>query len=264
MGSSRKGKPGSDLEHLVMRRVGRAIGDFHMIEPGDRILVGISGGKDSFVLMRMLDMHRRRFKFDFDLIPVMVDAGWDPDGAIRAMKMMARQGFDVELIERKIKQTVEQKLRPGSNPCALCSRLRRGFLYDLAQERSCDKIALGHHLDDFVETLLLNLFYTGQLKSMGVNMRSDDGRNRIIRPLVYVESQLLVRLVREYGFMPVDLDCPHTSFKKEPQREMVRNLVSRLASKNPRIRRSMLAAMKHVRPSHLMDKFLMEDSKSDT
>lgn len=253
MGSSRKGKPGSDLEHLVMRRVGRAIGDFHMIEPGDRILVGISGGKDSFVLMRMLDMHRRRFEFDFELLPVMVDAGWDHAGAIRAVKMMAQQGFDVELIERKIQQTVEQKLRPGSNPCALCSRLRRGFLYDLARERSCDKIALGHHLDDFIETLLLNLFYTGQLKSMGVNMLSDDARNRIIRPLVYVEAELLLRLVGEYGFAPVDLECPHTTFKREPQREKVRDLVSELALGNPRIRRSMLAALKHVRLSHLMD-----------
>ncbi len=253
MGSNRKGKPASDLEHLVMRRVGRAIGDFHMIEPGDRILVGISGGKDSFVLMRMLDMHRRRFEFDFELVAVMVDAGWDREGARRAVKMMADHGFEVELLERKIQQTVDQKLRPGSNPCALCSRLRRGFLYDLAQERGCDKIALGHHLDDFIETLLLNLFFTGQLKSMGVNMLSDDGRNRIIRPLVYVEADLLVHLVEEYGFSPVDLKCPHTTFKREPQRKMMRGLVSRLAQGNPRIRRSMLAAMKHVRPGHLMD-----------
>ncbi len=243
-----------------MRRVGRAIGDHGLIEPGDRILVGISGGKDSFALLHMLDLHRRRFRFDFKLFPVFLDTGWDPAGADLMAERMERHGCPVERIGREIKRCVTERLRPGTNPCALCSRLRRGFLYHLAVQRGYDKIALGHHLDDLLETLLLNLFFTGQLKSMAVNLTSDDGRNRVIRPLAYVEAELLQAFCAERGFEPVELACPYHSGKTEPRREMVRKLIARVGEQHPRVRRSMLAALKHVRPSHLLDPDLQPES----
>ncbi len=248
-----RAKPRSDLEHLIMRRVGQAIGDYGLIVPGDRILVGISGGKDSFGLLHILDLHRRRFEFDFELFPIFLDAGWDPEGGADVVARMAEQGFAVERVERQIRRCVEQRLRPGSNPCALCARLRRGALYALANERGYTKIALGHHLDDLLETLLLNLFFTGQLKSMAVELTSDDGRNTVIRPMAYVEAALLVDFCAERGYRPVSLACPYVAGKVEPQRERVRRLISQLGDDIPRLRRTMLAALKHVRPSHLLD-----------
>lgn len=248
-----RAKPASDLEHLIMRRMGQAIGDFGLVEAGDRILVAISGGKDSFALLHTLDLHRRRAPFEFSLLPVYIDAGWDPAATPVVVERFARHGFEVEVVTRDIRNNVRECLRPGSNPCALCSRLRRGVLYDLAPERECNKIALGHHLDDLIETLLLNLFFTGQIKSMAIQLLSDDRRNRVIRPLAYIEEKHLVDFVKEKHFEPVELNCPYHAGKLDPQRKVVKEIVERLSAHHPRTRRSIFAALKHVRPSHLMD-----------
>ncbi|MBN2497790.1 MAG: tRNA 2-thiocytidine(32) synthetase TtcA [Deltaproteobacteria bacterium] len=259
MSRIRPGKPRSDLEHELMVLAGRAIGDHRLIEAGDRILVAISGGKDSFALLRILDLHRRRFEPGFELRPVFLDAGWDDRAAGRVAERFAEQGFEVAVVRREVRRCVEERLRPGSNPCAFCARLRRGFLYDLAPETGCNKIALGHHLDDCLETLLLNLFFTGQLKAMPAMLRSDDGRNRVIRPLVYVEEALLDAFAAERGFEPVPIACPYTAGRKEPRREELRRLIADLAARFPRLRRSMLAALEHVRPSHLLTPGLRVD-----
>jgi tRNA 2-thiocytidine biosynthesis protein TtcA len=240
--------------------MGQAIGDFGLVEADDRILVAISGGKDSFALLHTLDLHRRRAPFEFALIPVYIDAGWDPAATPVVVNGFARLGFEVEVVTRDIRNNVEECLRPGSNPCALCARLRRGLLYDLAPERGCNKIALGHHLDDLIETLLLNLFFTGQIKSMAIELESDDGRNRVIRPLAYVEEQYLIDFAAEKGFEPVELKCPYHAGKLDPQRKMVKKIIEQLASRYPRTRRSIFAALKHIRPSHLMDPHLDQRS----
>jgi len=257
-----RAKPASDLEHLIMRRMGQAIGDFGLVEADDRILVAISGGKDSFALLHTLDLHRRRAPFEFSLTPVYIDSGWDPAATPAVVERFARHGHSVEVVARDIRNNVEECLRPGSNPCALCARLRRGVLYDLAPARGCNKIALGHHLDDLIETLLLNLFFTGQIKSMAVDLGSDDGRNRVIRPLAYVEEQYLTDFAAEKGFEPVELGCPYYAGKLDPQRKVVKEIVERLAAHHPRTRRSIFAALKHVRPSHLMDPDLEQRSGS--
>jgi tRNA 2-thiocytidine biosynthesis protein TtcA len=248
-----RARPASDLEHLIMRRMGQAIGDHRLVEPGDRILVAISGGKDSFALLHTLDLHRRRSPFEFSLVPVFIDAGWDPGAAAAVVDNFAQYGFAVDVVARDIRSNVTECLRPGTNPCALCSRLRRGVLYDQAPERGCNKIALGHHLDDLIETLLLNLFFTGQIKSMAVNLVSDDGRNRVIRPLAYVESSYVSDFAVEKKFGAVEIACPYQTGKVDPQRRVVSKMVEGLVSRFPRTRRSIFAAMKHVRPSHLMD-----------
>ncbi len=253
---TKRARPSTNLEHLIMRRMGHAIGDLNLIEPHDRVLVAVSGGKDSFALLHILDLHRRRSPFSFTLVPVFLDAGWDPEAAPRVRNAFKIHGFDIEIIQRDIRSNVESCLRPNTNPCALCSRLRRGVLYDVAPYKNCNKIALGHHLDDLLETLLLNLFFTGQIKSMAVNLRSDDGRNHVIRPLAYVEEDLIVKFVAERGFVPVKADCPYHAEGTDPRRAHMRKLLDQLSSSiSPRIRRSMLAAMRHVRPSHLLPPF---------
>lgn len=257
-----RAKPASDLEHLIMRRMGQAIGDFGLVEAGDRILVAISGGKDSFALLHTLDLHRRRAPFEFTLMPLYIDAGWDPAAAAVVVERFAQHGHAVEVVTRDIRNNVGECLRPGSNPCALCARLRRGVLYDLAPARGCNKIALGHHLDDLIETLLLNLFFTGQIKSMAVRLESDDKRNRVIRPLAYVEERYLTEFAAEKGFEPVELQCPYHAGKQDPQRKMIKKLIADLASSYPRTRRNIFAALKHVRPSHLMDPDLGQRSGS--
>jgi tRNA 2-thiocytidine biosynthesis protein TtcA len=248
-----RARPASDLEHLIMRRMGQAIGDHRLVGADDKILVAISGGKDSFALLHTLDLHRRRAPFGFSLVPVYIDAGWDPAATSVVVNRFARHGFEMEVVKRDIRGNVKECLRPGSNPCALCARLRRGVLYELAPARGCNKIALGQHLDDLIETLLLNLFFTGQIKSMAVELESDDGRNRVIRPLAYVEEEYLAGFAAEKGFEPVELKCPYHAGKLDPQRKMVKKIVAQLASSYPRARRSIFAALKHVRPSHLMD-----------
>jgi len=256
----RRARPATDLEHLIMRRMGQVIGDHGLVEENDRILVAISGGKDSFALLHILDLHRRRCPFPFSLVPVHLDAGWDRESARAIKSSFRRHGFDVEVVSRDIRSNVQANLRPGSNPCALCARLRRGVLYDLAPERRCNKIALGHHLDDFAETLLLNLFFTGQIKSMAVNLRSDDGRNRVIRPLAYVEGELLEKFATERRFEPIEVNCPYHQGKIEPRRRMVQGIIDGVAAGHPRVRRDILAALKHVRPSHLMDPVIQRRS----
>lgn len=248
-----RARPASDLEHLIMRRMGQAIGDHRLVEPDDKILVAISGGKDSFALLHILDLHRRRAPFGFSLVPVFIDAGWDPQAADVVVKRFSQHGFDIDVVTRDIRTNVKECLRPGTNPCALCARLRRGVLYDLAPARGCNKIALGHHLDDLIETLFLNLIFTGQIKSMAVNLESDDKRNRVIRPLAYVEEGYIDAFIAEKRFSPVELACPYITGKVDPQRETVRKMIEQLATRIPRARRSIFAALKHVRPSHLMD-----------
>lgn len=253
---ARRNKPVSRLEHLLFCRVGQAIGDHGLIEPEDRILVAISGGKDSFSLLHLLDLHRRRAPFEFSLLPVFVDAGWDEGAGERVTAEFSRHGYTVEIFRRDIRGCVRDHLRPGTNPCALCSRLRRGVLYDLAPARGCNKLALGHHLDDLIETLLLNLFYSGQLKAMGINLLSDDRRNRVIRPLCYIEEEALRAFAAAADFHAVEIACPYRDGSRDPRREAVKHWIAALARDIPELRRSALAALKHVRPTHLLDRAL--------
>ena len=248
-----RARPHSRCERVIFRRVGQAIADLRLIEPRDRILVAVSGGKDSFALLHILDLHRRRSPFAFELVPIFLDAGWDTQAPDLVRRRLAEQGYTIDVYSRNIRSNVEKSLRPGSNPCALCSRLRRGVLYDLAPDLNCNKIALGHHLDDLAETLLMNLFFTGQTKSMAVRLTSDDGRNLVIRPLGYVEASLLEDFARERGFQSVEIACPYNTGAIDPQRKLVARLIEQVAASHPRVRRSILAAMKHVRLSHLLD-----------
>jgi tRNA 2-thiocytidine biosynthesis protein TtcA len=233
------------LERRLERSLGQAIGDFTLIEPGDRILVGVSGGKDSWALLHLLRRLRQRAPVDFELLALNVDQGFAGFRADLIEDYLAREGYAYELRSARINLTVKEKIQPGDTFCSLCARLRRGALYKYADELSCNKIALGHHADDFIETLLLNLFFNGQIKAMHPALRARNGRHTVIRPLVYVWEEEIVEYTRALGFPVVCCACPGC---KDPtlQRHRVKKLLGELERVHPGLKRSLLGALSRV------------------
>src|SRR5678816_4004207 len=173
----------SPLEARVAKKTTKAIIDFKLIEDGDRIMVGLSGGKDSWALLQILDTLRKRAPIDFSLIAVNVDSGYKDFKHGVIAKTCEERGWELRIEHTSIGDVMDDLLADGATPCSLCARLRRGVLYRIASEVGATKIALGHHLDDFVETLLLNLFFAGALKAMPARLVSDNGEHVVIRPL---------------------------------------------------------------------------------
>jgi tRNA 2-thiocytidine biosynthesis protein TtcA len=239
----------------LRRQVGKAIGDFGLIEAGDRIAVGVSGGKDSYILLHLLDSLRRRAPVRYELVAVNVDAGY-PGYRREVLERHLRQyGFDFRMETTNCYQIIEAKRRPGSSYCSFCARLRRGVLYSLADELGCNKIALGHHLDDFIETLLLNQFYVGTLAAMSPKLLADNGRHTVIRPLVYVEEAEIIDFVRRQGLPVICCACPVCG-QVDQKRKRMKRLIRDLAAENPHLRRSLIGALGNVHPRHLLDQTL--------
>jgi len=243
---------GSKLERAIVRKAGEAVGDFQMVADGDRIMVCVSGGKDSYVLLDALRVLRRRSPARFELVAVNVDQGW-PDYETRAIEEHLRgEGVEYHMASATYAQIVEAKLRPGQTPCSLCSRFRRAYLYDLAPTLRCTKIALGHHMDDLVETLLLNLFFSGRLASMPPKLLAEDGRNVVIRPLAYVAEAETRAFAEERGYPIVRCGCLSCGLPDQ-KRQVVKRLLSELERETPGTKRQMLAALRNVKPDHLCD-----------
>jgi tRNA 2-thiocytidine biosynthesis protein TtcA len=247
----------SKLERNIVRRAGAAVGDYELIQDGDHILAAVSGGKDSLGMLSVLGLLARRAPVSFEVTAVTIDHG--PSGELDTEWLehhLRQQGCRYRMERVPVDQIVQEKLEPGTNPCSLCSRIRRGVLYTLAPRLGCNKIALGHHLDDLVETLLLNFFYTGQLRAMAPLLRSDDGRNTVVRPLCYVPESWLAAYSLERGFKTAT--CSSTICKvTDSQRQEVKQLVEQLARKRPNVRFQMLRALRNVRPEHLLDRELL-------
>ncbi len=241
------------LRQTLGKKVGQAIGEFDMIEPGDRIMVCVSGGKDSYALLDLLVSLRRKSPVRFELLAVNVDQGWPGYDTQRIADHLEQTGVDYRMVTENFAPIVEAKLAPGQTPCSLCSRLRRGVLYNLAVHYGCTKIALGHHMDDFIETLVLNLFYAGQLAAMPAVLRSDDGRNTVIRPLAYVPEEFLVEYAELRRFPVVACGCPSCGLPGQ-KRQVVKGLLSTLEASDPGLKNHMLAALKNVKLSHLLDR----------
>jgi tRNA 2-thiocytidine biosynthesis protein TtcA len=241
----------SKTEHRLLANVARASKDFDLIEAGDRILVAVSGGKDSHALLYLLREIARRAPFEVSLVAVNLDQGHPgfPKHVLPAY--FEAEGYDYRIIEEDTYSIVKQRIPEGKTYCSLCSRLRRGILYNLASELGATKIALGHHRDDLIETLLLNLFYAGQMKSMPPRLRSDDGRNTVIRPLVYCSESDLERFASEKAF-PI-VPCDLCGSQDDLQRKQMKELISRLHANNPHVRGNLFAALSNVRPTHLLD-----------
>ena len=237
----------------VKKLTGQAIGDFNLIEEGDRIAVAVSGGKDSYALLHILNQLRRRAPIHYELIAVNVDAGF-PDYRKDVLEKYLRDcGFQVHMETTDCARIIDEHLRPGSSYCAFCARLRRGILYTVADRLGCNKIALGHHLDDFIETLLLNQFYIGTLAAMSPRLLADNQRHTVIRPLVYVEESDISKFARPNAFPTIDCGCPVMG-QEDQKRQRIKRLLSELHKENPYLKRSMIRALGNVRPRHLLDR----------
>jgi tRNA 2-thiocytidine biosynthesis protein TtcA len=241
----------TDLEARLAKQVTRAITEHNLIEDGDRVMVGLSGGKDSWALMQILDVLRRRAPIEFSLVAVNIDSGYDGYQHELLVQTCAHRGWEVHVEHTTIGATIEDVLEDGATPCSLCARLRRGALYRLADGVGATKIALGHHADDFIETLLLNLFFAGTLKAMPARLVSDDGRHVVVRPLVYVAERDARAYTRECGLPIIGCCCPACG-DLSLQRQRVKRLIAELEVEHPDIKSSMLRALGNVVPQHLL------------
>jgi tRNA 2-thiocytidine biosynthesis protein TtcA len=243
-----------ELERHLLRDVGRAIAEHDLIHDGDRILVAMSGGKDSYGLLVLLRALQRRAPVRFDLQAVHLDQGHPGYDGAPLRQWLQDEGVPHHILHEDTYTIVTDKIPAGKTYCSLCSRLRRGILYRVATEIGCNKIALGHHRDDALETVLLNLFFAGKLSAMPARLTSDDRRHVVIRPLIYCAESQLAALAEERRF-PI-LPCNLCGSQSAAQRKQMKTLLAQLEQSNPTLRQSMLAALGNVVPTHLLDRDL--------
>lgn len=241
----------------IAKKVGRAIADHGLIAEGDRIMVCVSGGKDSYTLLDVLLDLSRRSPVRFELFAVNIDQGWPGYRTDLIAEHLRGLGIEHHMIRDDFAGIVEANLAPGQTPCSLCSRFRRGVLYSLGQRLGATKIALGHHADDLIETLVLNMFYAGRLAAMPAYLRSDDGASTVIRPMAYVAESLVVEYATARRFPVVSCGCPSCGLP-EQKRQQVKRMLAALEAESPGIKHNMLGALKNVKPSHLLDRNLDE------
>jgi tRNA 2-thiocytidine biosynthesis protein TtcA len=239
------------LERKLSRSVARAVRGFDMIQDGDRILVAMSGGKDSYVLHHLLASLALRAPIQFSLVAVHIDQGQPGHDPTPLAAYMQSHQHVLHVDRDDTYSAVRAVVPEGKSYCSMCSRLRRAVLYRLAAEMGCNKIALGHHRDDVIVTLMLNLVFSGQLKAMPPKLIADDGKNIVIRPLVYCAEDDIARLAERLAF-PI-LPCRLCGSQPNQQRREIDALLADLDRRNPGARANMLAALANVRPSHLLD-----------
>ncbi|AOK28113.1 MULTISPECIES: tRNA 2-thiocytidine(32) synthetase TtcA [Burkholderia] len=235
----------------LVRQVGQAIGDYNMIEHGDKVMVCLSGGKDSYALLDILLRLRERAPIDFDIVAVNLDQKQPGFPEHVLPEYLTRIGVPFHIENQDTYSIVKRLVPEGKTTCSLCSRLRRGILYRVAGELGATKIALGHHRDDILQTLLLNLFYGGKLKGMPPKLQSDDGRNIVIRPLAYVKETDLEQYaqLREFPIIPCNLCGSQPNLKRAEMKALIREWDKRFPGRVD----NMFNALANVVPSHLMD-----------
>jgi len=256
-GTAAAAGPRSLMKPLA-RRVGRAIQDFRLIEDGDRILCAMSGGKDSYAMLHLLEYLRRRAPVRFELVAVTVDQGYRGFKTEVLERYFRETGFEYHIERTNIAEVIDDTMPLGDTHCSMCARLRRGVLYRLAPDLGCNKIALGHHADDLLETLLMSQFFNGEICSMPPILRARDGRNIVIRPLCYVWEDEIVRFVAEIGFPVICCACPACG-DNSLKRKQMKNLLHKLESDHAGIKSSLLKALSNIRTAHLLDRRFLGD-----
>lgn len=239
------------LQKKLTRYVSRCSVEFKLIEPDDRIMVAFSGGKDSIMLIHLLDSIRRIVPFHFDIGVFHLNQSSPDFPAKAALEQIAAEGYDVWHEDLDMANVLALKVKPSDSPCGLCSRLRRGILYTQATKHGYNKIALGHHQDDAIETLMMNLMYNGQIKSMPARLLADNHVNIIIRPMLYIPEKYLIE-GSKYLNIPVT-EQTFCTRGHSGERFQTKQLLASLEAKNPNIKGSMMRALHHVLPSHLLD-----------
>jgi tRNA 2-thiocytidine biosynthesis protein TtcA len=238
------------LEKRLAHEMGKCIADFELIEPGDRIMVAISGGKDSYTLLHLLERARQRAPVPFDIIAVHLDQGQPGYDGTALDAWLSDHGYQHHIIRENTYQLVTKRIPEGKTYCSMCSRLRRGILYNAAERLGCTKIALGHHRDDAIETLMLNMMFNGALSAMPAKLRSDDGRNTVIRPLLYSSERDIAAYAAGLDF-PI-IPCNLCGSQENLWRQEIKQLLDDIEQRAPKVRQSMLAALKNVRATHLL------------
>lgn len=247
------------LRKRLRRLVGQAIGDFSLIEPNDKIMVCLSGGKDSYTLLDILMELQESAPIDFSLVAVHLDQkqpGYDPNVLPRYLDTL---NIEYHIVEKDTYSVVKEILPEGKTMCSLCSRLRRGNLYGFAEKIGATKIALGHHRDDILETVFLNLFFGGKLKGMPAKLRSDDQKNVVIRPLAYCKEKDIIEYakIREFPIIP----CNLCGSQPNLQRKVVKDLLQSWDKQFPGRLETLFTSLQNVAPSHLLDRALYDFQK---
>jgi tRNA 2-thiocytidine biosynthesis protein TtcA len=245
----------SRLERRIIRATAEAVRDFDLISHGDRIMVAVSGGKDSYTLLHVLQRLRERAPIDFELVAVNLDQGQPGFPAHVVEEHLRNAGVPYRMLRRDTYSVVKRVVPAGKSTCAACSRFRRGVLYDAAVELGCNKIALGHHRDDLIETLLLNALYAGSLKAMPPRLHSQDGRNVVIRPLCYAAEADIAAFAAAVAF-PI-VPCDLCGSQPNLRRKRVKGILAELSAEHPAVKGNLLNALGHVVPGHLLDRGLL-------
>jgi tRNA 2-thiocytidine biosynthesis protein TtcA len=236
----------------LAKKTTRAIVEHGLIEDGDRVMVGLSGGKDSWALMQILDVLRQRAPIRFSLVAVNVNSGYEQFRHDLITNACAERGWECHIEHTTIGAVMDDILDDGDTPCSLCARLRRGVLYRMAKAVGATKIALGHHLDDFIETALLNLLFQGSLKAMPARLVSDNQQHVVIRPLVYV-TEAEARAYAQESNLPIIGCCCPACGDLSLKRQRIKRLIAEFEVEHPDVKTSMIAALGNVVPSHLLD-----------
>ncbi len=240
------------IEKKIAKLSGRAIRKFRMIEPGDRVLVALSGGKDSWTLLHLLHTHLKHVPFDYEITAVTVHPGFEgfnPKVVERYCNSLGFKHFTEKTLMNKV---VEKNINEGTTYCSFCARLRRGVLYAIAQREGFNKVALGHHADDLIETLLMAQLFTGEIKSMPPVLHADDGKNIVIRPLCLVFEELIVRYAEVMDFPLIECGCPVHDEGRDQKRHRIKALLAQLEAEHPTIKASLLSSLGRVRHRFLM------------